>query len=137
MQITTFDQVLPTADGQITAQDEQAFTNYVLATRLGTTLSLLSCRFGGKFPNLIQTKYKRKTCPMRACRTGVTVICVPPGNECPRTHFPSDICSPKQISLPYLATLTSEIIFMFPRVIKQFPQKKGVLKVVSVFIGAI
>ena len=47
MQITTFDQVLPTADGQRTAQDEQAFTNYVLATRLGTTLSLLSRRFGG------------------------------------------------------------------------------------------
>ena len=25
---------------------------------------------------------------------GVTVICVPPGNVCPQTHFPSDICSP-------------------------------------------
>ena len=75
-----------------------------------------------------KTKYKRKTHLMRACRTGVTVICVPPGNGCPRTHFPSDICSPKQISLPYLATLTSEIIFMFPIVIKQFPQKKRCAK---------
>ena len=25
---------------------------------------------------------------------GVTVICVPPDNVCPRTHIPSDICSP-------------------------------------------
>ena len=44
-----------------------------------------------------------------ASGTSVTVICVPLGNACSRTHFPSDICSPKQISLPYLATLTSVI----------------------------
>ena len=42
---------------------------------------------------------------------GVTVICVPPVNVCPQTHFPSDIHSPKQISLAYLATLA-----LFPRV---------------------
>ena len=41
--------------------------------------------------------------------TGVTVICVPPGIVCLRTHFPSDICSPKQISLAYLATSASVI----------------------------
>ena len=26
----------------------------------------------------------------------VTVICVPPGNVCPQTHFPSDIRSPNR-----------------------------------------
>ena len=31
--------------------------------------------------------------------TGVTVICVPPGNVCPQTYLPSDICYPKNISL--------------------------------------
>ena len=30
---------------------------------------------------------------------GITMICVPIGNVCPWTHFPSDICSPEQISL--------------------------------------
>ena len=39
----------------------------------------------------------------------VTVICVPLGIVCPRTHFPSDICSPERISLAYFATLASVI----------------------------
>ena len=43
----------------------------------------------------------------------VTVMCVPPGNACPQTYFPSDICSPEHISLVYLATIAS-VIYVSP-----------------------
>ena len=37
-----------------------------------------------------------KNCPLPFFPTSVTLICVPPGNLCPWTHFPIDICSLKQ-----------------------------------------
>ena len=84
------------------------FATNMLKVYLSTQTSSLSAFVIWKTHTVAKKSRGRQLNP-KVC--GVTVICVPPVNVCPQTHFPSDIHSPKQISLAYFATLA-----LFPRV---------------------